>query len=270
MIELDFGSEFSYFEEIFERKASSDSNLILGREGYKLEEFLLEILYDEDSRNSLNHLLSNFAISKRLKQDIFYQNNFLVQYWRTKEKYKSKFNRGKGMTIGENDYNLVLSYLGAREIHSFGCLSFGPKSGGIIVDQIQGLTTNHNSIDHKFNLSLVSKVKWDKLLISYLIERASECGVSEIEIVGVKNQPWLKQTYSSLKKNYEGSFISYDEFITLNDEDIDIFLNDLSFQAYASVELHQFPSLARKRYDDLALSLGFQKNNFGNYILDLN
>lgn len=254
-------------------RAIQDSILI--REEYNREtvDTLLNFWEGRDPHViNLESFLKSYSLSKKASRRGEFENYYLRYHAAEFDaaghmsRPKTKFESG---SIGEGDYVIVLSYSDVNnplvESVDLATISFSVIEDGIMIKQIQGLV-NHEETG-EFYTKKLTQLRWDEALLQYCVNLTKDLGGKKAEVLGSRNQYWLKLTYDSLDDNYPGKY-SYEDFLEMSDYEV---LELLEHNEYE--DIHLLPQQAKKRYDKLPMSIGFEpihtKDGEGNYRLKL-
>lgn len=198
--------------------------------------------------------------------------------------------RLKGSPIGDGTYTLALTYCGGYGYEPFCIMGLDYDYTGFKITQFQGLTRSDepsNIRDPQLNRRLISKFKWDHLLLDiFEHEILGNSPYSTYVISGGKNNKWLLDTYELCSGVDLGiGMLSFDEFMSLTDKQfysmmgptLDRLVREecfgLSYQEgrelVETTYIHLTPERALKRYDILAKSRGGVQLMCGDYLMEV-
>lgn len=174
--------------------------------------------------------------------------------------------RFQNLSIGEKPYAMVLWY---QEITIMG-ISFDVNDNTVNYVQIQGRQHTNNGVYEQVR-DTVRKFRFDRFLIDYSMNFLIEHEIEKFEMRGMKNDPWVLETYYELQeinageKPFTFSMFSFYDFLQLNEEAIKPILKEALNAGLSKDRIHLLPHKAKERYDENAYFFGFFKNREGNF-----
>lgn len=134
-------------------------------------------------------------------------------------------------------------------------------------DEFEIINLQGNKLnDNQRLIKLMEDIDWAKMKMSYVIDFAKLIGLKSVSIRGIENNDYV-QAFRNISDYVSG--LTFEKLFDLTNKEMREVLRLLKGTKFDFSKIHLLPNRGYRIYDMTAISLGFKKDRFGDYIFDL-